>query len=353
MKDGRARASLALLIGSVLLAMPVTDASQDPPRVTFRSGASAVVVDVTVQNRSRRPITGLTATDFEVFDNGVLQHVDEVSYGKLPIDVTVGLDVSYSVTGAVLDRLRVGVGQLMRDLGPQDRLKLVLFNTQVSRATDFTTDAKVVERAIRGAVAGGGTALLDAVSVTLVSSAPLDRRQLVVFFTDGTDSSSISGPDTVTAVAQRTRATITFVVPMADGPVIFPRATTASPVPTPIPVNRLAAPTPVPAIISRLASETGGGILTVGTGSNLSSIFQRILNEFRSAYVLYYTARDVDRSGYHTIQVKVKRDGAQVQARRGYFASYFARAHSRRHLSVASPATGTSGTRPGLPSARP
>lgn len=350
MKDGRARAALMLLAGTVL-AVPATGAWQDPP-VTFRSGTSAVVVDVTVRDRSRRPVTGLKAADFEVFDNGVLQRVDDVSYGKLPIDVTVGLDVSYSVTGAVLDRLRVGVGQLMRDLGPQDRLKLVLFNTQVSRATDFTTDAKVVERAIRGAVAGGGTALLDAVSVTLVSSAPLDRRQLVVFFTDGTDSSSISGPDTVTAVAQRTRATITFVVPMADGPVIFPRATTESPVPTPIPVNRLAAPTPVPAILSRLASETGGGILTVGTGSNLSSIFQRILNEFRSAYVLYYTARDVDRSGYHTIQVKVKRDGAQVQARRGYFASYFARAHSRRHLS-ASPATGTSGTRPGLPSARP
>jgi VWFA-related protein len=321
MNDVRGRATLALLIGSVLLAMPATDASQDPPRVTFRSGASAVVVDVTVQNRSRRPITGLTAADFEVFDNGVLQHVDEVSYGKLPIDVTVGLDVSHSVTGAVLDRLRVGVVQLMRDLGPQDRLKLVLFNTQVSRSTDFTTDQKAVEQAIRGAGAGGGTALLDAVSVTLVSGSAPDRRQLVVFFTDGTDSSSISSPDMVTAVAQRTRATITFVVPMADGPVIFPRPATGSPAAAAIPVTRRVASAPLPAIVSRLASETGGGILTVGAGSNLTATFRRILNEFRSAYVLYYTARDVDRSGYHTIQVKVKRDGAQVQARRGYFSS--------------------------------
>jgi len=46
-----------------------------------------------------------------------------------------------------------------------------------------------------------------------------------------------------------------------------------------------------------------------------------VLNEFRSAYVLYYTARGVDRAGYHAIDVKVKRDGAVVQARRGYFSS--------------------------------
>jgi len=46
-----------------------------------------------------------------------------------------------------------------------------------------------------------------------------------------------------------------------------------------------------------------------------------VLNEFRSAYVLYHTARGVDRAGYHAIDVKVKRDGAVVQARRGYFSS--------------------------------
>ena len=100
---------------------------------------------------------------FEVFDNGVLQQVDDVSYGKLPIDVTVALDVSHSVSGNLLDRLRQGVVQLMRDLGRNDRLKLVLFNMRVTRTIDFTNDVDAVERAIRGVAAGGGTALLDAV----------------------------------------------------------------------------------------------------------------------------------------------------------------------------------------------
>ncbi len=106
----------------------------------------------------------------------------------------MALDVSYSVTGTLLDRLRRGVVQLMDDLGPEDRLKLILFNMRVNRTVDFTTDVKVVETAIRSATAGGGTALLDAMSVALVSSSTPARRQLIVVFTDGSDSSSTTRP---------------------------------------------------------------------------------------------------------------------------------------------------------------
>ena len=187
MSDSRTlRAGLAALATSVTIAYAsAAVAPQDPQQPTFRSGASAIAVDVTVR-QDRRAVTGLVASDFEVLDNGVLQQVDDLSYGKLPIDVTVALDVSHSVSGNLLDRLRQGVVQLMRD----DRLKLVLFNMRVTRTIDFTNDVDAVERAIRGAAAGGGTALLDAVSVTLVSASIPDRRQLIVFFTDGNDSSS-------------------------------------------------------------------------------------------------------------------------------------------------------------------
>ena len=35
-------------------------------------------------------------------------------------------------------------------------------------------------------------------------------------------------------------------------------------------------------------------------------------------YVLYYTPHGVDRSGSHTLQVRVKQEGAEVRARRAY-----------------------------------
>ncbi len=287
---------------------------QDPQTPTFKAGTSGITVDVSVRDARRRSITGLQRQDFEVFDNGVLQQVDEVSYGKLPIDITVALDVSYSVTGSLLERLRNGVVQLMRDLGREDRLKLILFNMRVTRVIDFTRDVKAVEGAIKTASAGGGTALFDALSVALASQSHPDRRQLIVVFTDGNDSSSTTDDRTLTSVAQRTRATLAFVMPGTTRP----RITSGNRVIT-LPITPLfTAPSP---IFSTLVRETGGTILPVGSGSDLSSAFRTVLNDFRSCYVLSYSAQGVDRDGYHAIDVKVKREGAIVQARRGYFGS--------------------------------
>ncbi len=314
--------STAALAGTWMLALAAGVASHvEPPETqqqpAFRAGVSGVAVDVSVRDRSRRPITNLQASDFEVLDNGVPQSVDSVSYGKLPIDVTVALDVSYSVTGMLLEQLRRGVVQLMRDLTRQDRLKLILFNMRVNRTVDFTADVEVVERAIRGATAGGSTALFDAISVALVSASAPDRRQLIVFFTDGSDSTSVTAPVALTPVAQRTRATVTFVMPA-------PAATLARPSGSATTIRstsgtRPARPPGPDPLLSALAAETGGSVLPVGGSTDLSEAFRRVLNDFRSAYVLYYNARGVDRDGYHAIDVKVKREGAIVQARRGYW----------------------------------
>lgn len=309
---------------AALVCLTTTVAAQDPPRRVFRSAASAVAVDVTVRDRTRRSVTGLAAADFHIYDNGVLQQVDAVSYGKVPIDVTIALDVSYSVTGALLERLRRGVVQLMRDLGREDRLRLLLFNMRVTRVTPFTRDVKLVEESLRAASAGGGTALYDAVSVALVSAsaAAADRRHLVVFFTDGNDSSSATTPETLSAVAQRTRATLTFVMPATTSAPLFILYGVPGKNMTPPPTTvRLTPVFPAHAVFSRLAAETGGALLPVGPSSDLSATFRTVLSDFRSAYVLYFTPRGVDGAGYHTIEVKTSRDGAVVQARRGYFGS--------------------------------
>ena len=61
---------------------------------------------------------------------------------------------------------------------------------------------------------------------------------------------------------------------------------------------------------------TGGSLHHVRTGADA---FQRILDEFRSSYVLQYTPRGVDRPGWHEIDVKVTRSGSfGIRARRGY-----------------------------------
>lgn len=276
------------------------------------------MVDVAVrEQRNRRVISNLTAEDFEVLDNGVPQKVESVTYGKLPIDVTVALDVSYSVTGSTLERLRRGVSDLMRDLSKQDRLKLMIFNQRVFRAVDLTGDKDAVDKALRSVGAGGSTALLDAISVALVSSSAPDRRHLVVFFTDGNDSTSVTTPAALQTTARRARATLSFVMP-SSGTVITSQA-----------VNRggfmnevrtaMGMPARVDPLYTALAQDTGGSIVSANATTDLSSTFRQVLDQFRSAYVLYFNAQGVERGGYHTLEVKVNREGAIVQARRGYW----------------------------------
>ena len=43
-----------------------------------------------------------------------------------------------------------------------------------------------------------------------------------------------------------------------------------------------------------------------------------MLREFRSSYVLYFTPHGVEPAGAHALEVRVRRAGVDVRARRGY-----------------------------------
>ena len=291
---------VVLVIGAAMLCAGPSLAGRQDQNV-FRVGTDAVRVDVSVRDGAK-VITGLAAKDFDVSDNGVTQTIVDVSYGKLPIDVSVALDVSLSVTGPLLDSLRRAILQLMRDLGPEDRLKLITFNMRVSRPVDFTTDPSQVEQAIRAATAGGGTSVWDAIAVALVSNAPPDRRQLVVLFTDGADSASASTPAMLVDVAQRSNTTVTSVLPAG---LVLSRGRGDS-------QSRYQT-------LTQIGAETGGTLIPIGT--DLTATFRRALDEFRSSYVLHFVPHGVEHKGFHVLEVKVKdKPKLQIRARRGYFA---------------------------------
>lgn len=283
-------------------------------RPVFRSGTEAVRVDVSVRD-GRKAVTGLTAADFVVLDNGVRQDVLDVSYGTLSIDVTVALDASYSVTGDKLDQLRRAIRELMSDLGRDDRLKLMTFNQRVSRAVRFTSDAPAVERAMTAVRAGGATSMFDALSVALVSASDPDRRQLVVLFTDGQDSLSVTEPAALLDVARHATAAVTAVVPLQMRTIPGPMSTVMLRRVPRSPLTQRQAAT-----LAQLATETGGAVIPVAPASNLADVFRRVLDVFRSSYVLHYSPHGVAPGGFHTLTVTVTRNSKfTVRARRGYF----------------------------------
>jgi VWFA-related protein len=80
----RVLAMLTCVLG--LLALGV-QARQQPPPVTFRSGVDLVDVDVSVLDRHRLPVRGLTSADFTIFEDGQPRPVAAFTAVDLPLRV--------------------------------------------------------------------------------------------------------------------------------------------------------------------------------------------------------------------------------------------------------------------------
>lgn len=74
--------TLTVLCLALLLAAPTRASAQQP----FRTGVEAVEIDVRVLDRDGRPVSGLTAADFEVFEDGVRQDVRAFTPVSLPFE---------------------------------------------------------------------------------------------------------------------------------------------------------------------------------------------------------------------------------------------------------------------------
>lgn len=283
------RALRRLAVMTLVALAAATPSAQD---ATFRASADAVSVGVSVQ-RGGRPVSGLEVTDFQILDNGVVQQIASLSYEKLPIDLTVLLDISGSVSGKVLDQLRQSAGDLQKTLQPADRLRILTFNMRVHRLLEVDAKQGAFGPAFSSLASGGSSAVLDALAVALASGTTVDRRQFVVLLSDGKDSISINTPEALLETARRTSPTVSVVL-----------AT---------PIRR-----PADKIYADLAAETGGTTVALLPTETLGSQLRRTVDTFRSSYVLTYTPTGVTREGAHALEVRVQRPLVEVRARRGY-----------------------------------
>ena len=185
---------------------------------------------------------------------------------------------------------------------------MVLRIPSVRRLVDFSDPAANIDEALGSVRGAGSSAVFDSLAVALSAFESPGRRRLVVLFSDGQDSSSISDADTLLEVARRTTPTVAIILgtPNPERPASVLRTSSAPSTST------------VGALSDRIALETGGMVAPLKPGENLTSKFRRMLQEFRSSYVLYFTPRGVERSGAHTLEVRVTRPGVAVRARRGY-----------------------------------
>ena len=305
----------------VLVAATVVGAQQQAPQ--FRGGTDAILVDVFVA-RNGIAVDGLTAADFVVRDLGVVQTPELVATSSLPINLLLAFDTSASVRGAPLEHLKEAAKAAVASLRPGDEAALLTFSHNVLLRLGWTSSRENLSRAIDTVTGQGLTALNDAALSAMAMTPRPGTRRLILFFTDGDDTSSWITAADVMQLARRSDAIVYGVTleaagntgaamtRMLDG---LPRGDRLR-----AEVERRVATDPSvyrSALLPLLAHETGGESLRAADSARLSAAFLDIVSRFSKRYVLAYTPTGVPATGWHQIEVEVK-GGGDVSARRGY-----------------------------------
>ena len=275
----------------VLWLVPAPAAQRQVP--IFSAAATGVRVDVLVTERNV-PVRGLTAADFVVADNGVSQDIDVVESSDVPINVVLAVDSSGSTEGRRISDLVEAGHALIAGLKPHDRIALTTFNHAVAPRVALTADFAQVALALERLEPRGQTAILDGIHAAIMTTQAEAGRSLVIVCTDGRDTMSWLHADEVAEVAKRSNAVI-YAVAAGDA-------------------RRWSE-------LSDLTELTGGHTIEIEKRSDFRAELLRVLQEFRSRYVLTFTPRGVPDGGFHQLEVKVRRGGVRVRARPGYVSS--------------------------------
>jgi Ca-activated chloride channel family protein len=308
------RTTVGLCAGLTLTILTAIVRSQQP---VFTSKVEAVRVDVAV-TRSGRPIAGLRPIDFELRDSGVVQQITLLSTESLPLNLVLAFDVSFSVRGEPLQRLKEAAHAAVAELAPNDSVALVTFSQILKRPFSFSTRSADLDEAIDALTADGATALNDATFAAMGLRAHLDGRMLVLLFTDGSDTVSWLSPLAVIDRARRTDVVVEAV--LLNQPATRLPSLNGGPL---VPAQGRRWFNDEPQLFRRefipaLVDETGGQVIVTDRSQDLRQLFLTILSEFRSRYVITYTPTNVPAAAWHPIDVRLKNVQGEVRARRGY-----------------------------------
>ncbi|HEY7862682.1 MAG TPA: VWA domain-containing protein [Thermoanaerobaculia bacterium] len=168
------RAALAAMLAAALVLPAPTARSQSTPTVTERAGATVIEIPVSVIGKDGKPVAGLKAADFELFDNG--KRVD-----ILGVDA-VDLNVARTVSSAP--------GSPFPDAPPPvaRRLWLVVFDLSYTSPNGTLRARKGAEDFIRNGMKDSDLAAVASYSVAngwrLLANFTHDREQLAFAITN-------------------------------------------------------------------------------------------------------------------------------------------------------------------------
>ena len=298
-------AVIAMSIGPAILATHTVSATQQQP--SFRSTLDLVTFHVTVTDRSGSYVEHVTPDELIILENGRPQELSVFQPGGLPLAVTLLLDGSSSMRTSY-PAVQEAAAKFIEELRPGDIGSVMAFGNTVRVLQEFTSDRAALEDAVRTPLAGGETALYNALYIAIkelnktASADSVPRRRVAVVLSDGEDTSSMVGLQELLETAARSDIAI-YSIRMK---------------PTP---PSEAGPRSAESVLRELAEQSGGRAFVCPHQYQLDRVYEQIRAELDRQYAVGYVSRDARKDGaFRRIVVQVLRAGARARAKLGYFA---------------------------------
>jgi VWFA-related protein len=327
-------------------AAPATQEPSPPPpdnprlsdaRAKITVNANLVVLPVTVKDRSGRLVPDLGRDEFRVFDDNVEQRIEVFTTEAFPLSmiILVDNDLKKNYAQEVQDSLDAIIGG-MSDLDEafvckfdqffhpgkgftsnQDQLLVELRRTKLDSQTNVmppggpfngpsvnghaADGSPSVAGSTREILAAPTKALDDAIygAAQLLKDRPRNRRKIIFIISDGVNGGKKYNTNTYDNTVKEVLAHSISVFAVGVGSAFYDRR-----------FERL----------SEYAHATGGDVYYAAKKESLQDLYSRVTEEARNQYTLAYVPRGVKSAqDYHTVEVRVKREGLTILARDKYY----------------------------------
>jgi VWFA-related protein len=312
MKIGRC--SVLVLVLALLAGFPLPAAGQQAVSISIdeiqMDEFPEARVLVTVRDANGVPIVGLGADKFEIVEDGRASFpptsVESQVNAAAPVSAVMVIDISGSMRGTPIKEAMRAANALLDQLAPADRASIIAFADEVQsldpavleegKELGFTTDKNAIRNVVNflDTEIGWDTPLYDAIykGVKMAAAEPVGKRAVVVM-TDGRDerdnaqgvavkdTGSLSTPDDPINEANRHAIPIFSVGLVGLGGKIDTR------------------------YLMRLAERTGGIYQEAPQPEELTPLFENVVNQLKTQYVLGYQSRLERDRAYHSLMVRV------------------------------------------------
>ncbi len=270
----------------------------------FRAETRLVVLHASVVDRRGNMVTDLPKEAFRVYENDVPQEIRLFKQEDIPVSLGLIIDNS----GSMRDKRRaveLAALELVKASNPQDEVFIVNFNDEAYLDVDFTSDINRLEEGLARIDSRGGTAMRDALSMSidhLVAHARRDKKVLLVV-TDGNDNASVITLERLIRKAQQSEVLI-YAIGLLDE-------------------ERKRERERAKRALEALTKATGGLAYYPKDLSEVDGIARKVAHEIRNQYVIAYSPSNPELDGsFRRIRVEVLgRKNLTVRTRSGYYAT--------------------------------